>query len=106
MLQDRKAKVSKFTYIVYTHQYVPLDGSMFPHLKNTRRVADADRPDVFQSGSSSVLPFPYRQAASFSDAVQGVLSNQQSEVRDKTMNDSLVRIVTVGESETNVLPLH
>ena len=70
------------------NRYVPLDGRMFPDLKNTRCAADADRPDVFQSGSSfSNPPFPYRQAASFSNVVQGVLRNQQSELRETTLND-------------------
>ena len=94
-------------FVVYMHRYVPLVDRMFAHLKKTRCAADADRPDVFQSGSSSSIPpFPYRQAASFSNVVQGVLRNQQSELRETTMNDSLVRIVTVGECEMNTLPLN
>jgi hypothetical protein len=63
-------------FVVYVHRCVPLDLRIFPHLQNTRYTADADRPEVFQSGSSSSIPhFPYRQAASFSNVVQGVLRN-------------------------------
>ena len=99
---------SFITYsVVYMHRYVLLVGRMFAHLQKTRCATDADRPDVFQScSSSSISPFPYRQGASFSKVVQGVLRNQQSELRETTLNDSLVRIVTVGECEMNTLPLN
>lgn len=92
--------------VVYMHRDVPLDGRMYHHLKNARCAADADRPDVFQSGFSSIPPFPYKQAASFSNVVLDVLRNQQSELRETTLNDSLVRIVTMGECEMNTLPLN
>jgi hypothetical protein len=108
-----KGQTSETYIVVYLHNsyvpyvYVPLDGKVsFPHIKIARPSVDADRSDVFQSGSSPIPPLPYRQAASFPKVVQGTLSNQQSELRELTLNDSLVKVVTGGECEMNILRHH
>ena len=54
-----KGQRFKTDFVVYMHRYIPLDGRMFPHLEKTRYAADADRPDVFQSGSSSTSIPPF-----------------------------------------------